>query len=107
MIQLIGNEFQSGTFDGAKQMKLLVGGSVGYIDEAIFKPFLADNSNLIFFYRDQFRGIKSYIDCLDCKNYWLINGSKDAQVFYAFCKHNATYTLFNVKIKNELKLKCK
>ena len=88
-------------------MNLHVGGSIGHLDEAIFKPFLADHTNKISFYRDTFRGIKSYIDCSDCKNYWLIKGGKDDQVTYAFCKHDEGNGLFSAKIKNELKLKCK
>ena len=88
-------------------MDVHIGGSIGYLDEAIFKPFLADYSNTIIFLRDKFGGVKSYIDCLECKNYWLVKEEKDYQISNLYCKHDKNLRMFNEEIKNKLKLKCK
>lgn len=50
---------------------------------------------------------KSYIDCYDCRNQWLINGKKENQVENAFCKENNKNKWFDSEIVLKLKNKCK
>ena len=76
--------------------------NISYFNEEVFKPVLNDTQNLI-----AFSEIGSFIDCKNCKNYWLIKEEKGKQVINSFCKHDKSKTLFRQEIKTKLTQKCK
>ena len=103
---LNGDSFEPGTFDGVKRpigLEFFADfdsnpSEIKVIPESVFKSLLNNTKS----------SINSRVDCLNCKNYWLIRDHKQQQLKYPFCTE-ANYsnrTLFHQEIQTKLKSKC-
>ena len=101
-INLIGESFQIGSFDGA-QRQLLISfkhTNINYLNEALFKPLLdRHNRNIIDLW-------DAKVDCFDCRNHWLIKEDKQTQVLFPLCNGTTDKHLFDEDTKTELDQKC-
>lgn len=104
---LTGESFEFGAFNGLQRpVEIRFWKSdVNYISESTFKSVLNSQINTIDFFYPKSLG-NSKIDCLNCKNEWLIKGGKEIQVKNTLCKENSNLTLFDEQIKNQLNSKC-
>ena len=90
--------FHPGSFTGLQRpVHIVINTSVHYIPESTFQVLLDDQNNIT---------INSYINCFDCRNFWMIRDQRDKQVFGSICNHNHDITLFNSKIKCHLETEC-
>ena len=92
-MNLTGDSFEYGTFDTNRTLRysfIFRNSNIDFIPESSFKKVLKLNSSMILF-DNQFNGnkIKSYIDCEDCRNYWLIRDNKQDQIKFSICKGNS------------------
>lgn len=94
-----GATFEPRSFDGIQRSVSLHLFGCDYLPDSSFKSLLIHPENQINF--------GDSINCLDCKNHWLIRDGKDNQVSNAICQHNKNFTLFNTQIKYQLNSKCK
>ena len=78
---------------------------MSYIPQTTFNKVLNRTQNVIIFKPSYLQ--KSYIDCEDCRNEWLINQKKKEQVLNALCKADPDKRLFDQEIVYKLKTKCK
>ena len=72
--------------------------------------FFDNKLNLIKFFDCSAGGsTPAYIDCDNCKNYWLIKEKKQNQFKYAYCKgyDQTKLKLFDQETKTKLSQKCK
>ena len=103
---LDGVSFNNGSFDGIQrpvkiEFRLR---HLNYLPESSFKSLLIIGKNRIVF-GDNNVG-KTYINCEDCRNHWLIRDNKEYQVINAFCKEYPNRKLFDQEIVNKIKTKC-
>ena len=102
-INVSGNLFESGTFDGIQrsiQVEFTSQSEINYLPETSFKSLLDNKQNKIEFTNN------SYIDCENCGNQWLIKDDKQQQIDNPVCKGNISKKLFDSDIEEKLKLKC-
>ena len=109
-MNLTGDSFEYGTFDGNRTLRysvMLSNSNIDYIPESSFKKVLKLNSSVILF-DNQFddNKIKSYIDCEDCRNYWLIRDYREDQIKFSICKGTNSTGLFHYNNKSFLEAKC-
>ena len=109
-MNLTGDSFEYGTFDGNRTLRysvMLSNSNIDYIPESSFKKVLKLNSSVILF-DNQFddNKIKSYIDCEDCRNYWLIRDYREDQIKFSICKDTNSTGLFHYNNKSFLEAKC-
>lgn len=86
-------EFEGDTFDSDSFKGLhrpvdikLDSDVVDYVPESSFKAILDNQNNIT---------VIPYINCFDCRNYWLIKDGRAKQVFGANCRHHHSITLFH------------
>ena len=109
-VNLTGDGFSPETFDGvSKPIDIFISHSsnINYFPETTFKSVFNNNRSRISFGNDT---DLSYVDCSDCRNYWLVKQGKEKQLINPFCKQDAKKpvkrTLFSEQIKLDLKLFC-
>lgn len=95
------NSFENDSFKGINRpINILFWSSnITNIKENIFKSVLNDKNNLV-------EMTASYLNCIDCKNYWLIRDGKDHQIINAKCNENKNMTLFSAEIRYKLISDC-
>ena len=100
-VKLSNNSFANGSFEGVERPLdiLFQSTNVSYIPISSFKNVLDNQKSKIRF--DYF----SFIDCEDCRNFWLIG--KEKQIKEAKCKTDRKKLLFDSDIQSKLKSKCK
>ena len=112
---LIGDSIESGAFDGVKRHLLIEfwESDINYLSFEVFKSVLdkqINNQTSVINFMDPnaytYHNYNSKIDCLECKNHWLIKEGKENQVLNAYCKQNSNVTLFDHQIKNDLNSIC-
>ena len=102
-----GDSFESGAFDGIERPVYIAfqGVNMSYIPQSAFNKVLNHTQNFIVLKASFLQ--KSYIDCEDCRNEWLINQKKKEQVLNTLCKADPDKRLFDKEIVYRLKTKCK
>ena len=101
---LTDQSFQNGSFDGIPRNQIEIefqSMNISSLPEVSLKTIF-DNKKLSINFNWH-----STIDCDDCKNYWLIKGTKENNIKNALCKGNDKKTLFDQEIKTKLSQKCK
>ena len=115
-LNLNGDSFEDGTFGNTIGYSItFINSTINYIPESIFKNVL-DRSSISFehpflnLYKEQslkyFYSKASYIDCDDCRNYWLIKHQKEKQVQKTICKGTDSTGLFDYETISKLNTKC-
>lgn len=101
-VHLNGDAFKEGSFDGVQRPvhTSLYSTNIGFISESAFKTVLNNSESQIYFYYN------SFINCEDCRNYWLITGKKESQIKSPHCRGNLSEILFDENVKSKLMLKC-
>ena len=85
-------EFEGDIFDPDslkglhRSVHIKIDSNVDYVPESSFKAILDNQNNIT---------VIPYIDCFDCRNYWLIKDGRAKQVFGANCRHDHSITLFH------------
>lgn len=93
-----GDLFQPDSFKGLNRpIHIRIHSDLTYIPESSFKSIL-DNQNSI--------NVSLYIDCFQCKNYWLVRDERKKQVEGANCQHDQSITLFHHEIEYFFKEYC-
>lgn len=112
---LTGDSIESEAFDGVKRHLLIEfwESDINYLPEPVFKSVLDNqfnNQTSVINFMDptaySYYNYNSKIDCLECKNHWLIKQGKEKQVLNAYCKQNSNVTLFDDEIRNDLNSIC-
>ena len=95
------NSFETNSFKGINRPVNIWfwTSNITNIKENIFKSVLNDKNNFI-------QMTASYMNCIDCKNYWLIRDGKDHQIINAKCNENKNATLFSAEIRYKLISNC-
>lgn len=112
-----GDVFQPESFQGIQiqiPIQIVFGVRINYIPQSSFKTILSNQNNTIQFANQNNInqsanriGHHIYINCSDCRNFWMIIDNKDKQVIGAKCKHNYDLTIFANSSKCHLLRKCK
>ena len=93
-----GDLFQPDSFKGLhRPIRIQIHSDVTYIPESSFKSIL-DNQNSI--------EVSLYIDCYQCKNYWLVRDERKKQVSGANCQLDKSINLFHHEIEYFFKEYC-
>ena len=98
---LTGHEIKFESFEGIQRpVKIQFEYSnITFINQAAFKSLLKNiNSNINF--------LETIMNCLDCRNQWLIRDKKDEHLSNAKCMHNNSLTLFNAGIEAYFNSNC-
>ena len=101
-VLLNGDSFKEGSFDGVQVPvhTSLQSTNIGFISESAFKTVLSNPKSQINFYYN------SFVNCEDCRNYWLITEKKENQIKNPRCRGNSSEILFDENVKSKLILKC-
>lgn len=102
-----GDVFEPESFKGIQiqiPVKIVFGIPINYIPESSFKTILSNKNNIIQL-ANRIR-YHIHINCLDCRNLWMIMNNKDQQVIGAKCKHNYHLNMFDSNSKCGLLRKC-
>ena len=103
-IHLDQTVFEPGSFDGIKRPTNVNFSytNLTFLPQIAFKSFLDHHQNSISFIN------QGYINCLDCRNQWLLRDIKDKQVLDAKCIQNKYgQYLFSPEIRSIFKSRCK
>ena len=106
-VTLHNDTFKFGAFDGLNKPLTIVlqKSSINYFDQKVFEPFFNDRKeNSVVFGRSSID--YSYVDCEDCRNYWLIKQNRTSQVEGAICRRGFSHSLFDLSTRTNLEKKC-
>ena len=101
---LTSETFKNGSFDGiTKPIQVtFMGTSINYLAEGVFKTVLSNKNGRI-----NLSG-SSFLDCSDCRNYWLVKDYNQTHVQHTKCKNSpSNSSLFTQESKTKLSQKCK
>ena len=101
--------FSNGAFDGRTYAFFIrfAQTNMTYLSESVFGSMLSQFNNQSRISFDWVGDEKSFIDCSDCRNHWLIKQQRDKQVHFPFCQHDPELLLFSDEIQQDLNKKCK
>lgn len=102
-----GEIFQNGSFDGLEKIDTAVqfyDSDIDYLSEQAFSSLLDNRSSFITMSMPVIE-VNSKIQCLNCKNYWIIKQHRNVQ--QAYCKENPQVILFDDEIQQKFNQKCR
>ena len=107
-VTLHNDTFKEGAFDGLNKPLNIVlqKANINYFDQKVFEPFFNDREENSVVFERSVLGY-SYVDCEDCRNYWLIKQNRTSQVEGAICRRGFSNSLFDKSTRANLEQKCK